>query len=111
VPLAQWAGHGNQAVNAVALSADGCYLASAGNDRRVMLWPLTAEGRLQDTNGLVIETSNQPFGAVDIVRNRDRLLITSGNNNHRVYLDSVPLNSSGALATQTKATGQSCPKP
>lgn len=39
----QWlAGEQGQAVRAVSLSNDGCYLASTGDDGRVILWPLTS---------------------------------------------------------------------
>ena len=37
-------GHNEEAVRAVALSADGCYLASGGDDGIMKLWPLEANG-------------------------------------------------------------------
>lgn len=43
--LEQWSGHGGQVVRSVSLSANGCYLASGGDDGRVVLWPLTPDGR------------------------------------------------------------------
>ena len=41
----QWYAHSERPVRSVALSADGCYLVTGGDDARVMLWALTPEGK------------------------------------------------------------------
>jgi WD40 repeat protein len=95
-PIESWPGHGGAAVNAVALSGDGCYLASAGDDGKVRLWPLTKRGtrRSEQVNGQVLSQSRQRFNSVDLIRRRDRLLIASGGDDHRVRLDSVAIDRS-----------------
>ncbi len=92
-PTENWPGHGGAAVNAVALSADGCYLASAGDDGKVRLWPLTSRGtrRSEQVNGQLLSQSSKRFNSVDLIRRRDRLLIASGGDDHRVRLDSVAI--------------------
>ncbi len=50
-PVEQWDGHNEKAVRSVALSADGCYLVSGGDDGQVMLWSLTSEGKLAEQKG------------------------------------------------------------
>ena len=51
-PVEQWDnGHNEKPVRSVALSADGCYLVSGGDDGRVMLWSLTSEGKLAEQKG------------------------------------------------------------
>ncbi|MEA5469652.1 WD40 repeat domain-containing protein [Spirulina sp. 06S082] len=43
--LDRWSdGHGDRPVRSVSLSRDGCYLASGGDDGRVVLWPLSPDG-------------------------------------------------------------------
>jgi WD40 repeat protein len=95
-PIESWPGHGGAAVNAVSLSGDGCYLASAGDDGKVRLWPLTSRGtrRSEQVNGQVLSQSSQRFNSVDLIQRRDRLLIASGGDDHRVRLDSVAIDRS-----------------
>jgi WD40 repeat protein len=95
-PIESWPGHGGAAVNALALSANGCYLASAGDDGKVRLWPLTSRGtrRSEQVNGQVLSESSQRFNSVDLIQRRDRLLIASGGDDHRVRLDSVAIDRS-----------------
>jgi WD40 repeat protein len=95
-PIESWPGHGGAAVNALALSANGCYLASAGDDGKVRLWPLTNRGtrRSEQVNGQVLSESSQRFNSVDLIQRRDRLLIASGGDDHRVRLDSVAVDRS-----------------
>jgi WD40 repeat protein len=95
-PIESWPGHGGAAVNAVSLSGDGCYLASAGDDGKVRLWPLTSRGtrRSEQVNGQVLSESSQRFNSVDLIQRRDRLFIASGGDDHRVRLDSVAIDRS-----------------
>ncbi|MBE9006152.1 hypothetical protein IQ259_14090 [Fortiea sp. LEGE XX443] len=80
-------GHGGKAVRSVALSRDGCYLVSGGDDHRVMLWPLTKEGGRALPNGREIRKERQKFNSVDIKVVKKRILIVSGNDDHKVRLD------------------------
>ncbi|MEO0868353.1 MAG: hypothetical protein AAFY17_07880 [Cyanobacteria bacterium J06642_11] len=87
-PVDQWLGHGGAAVRAVALSQDGCYLASAGDDGHVRLWPLTTSGSRnpQMLEGDILQTSKQSMNAVAIIQQRGRLQIVSGSDDSRVRL-------------------------
>ena len=93
--LDQWSdGHGISAVRAIALSANGCYLTSVGDDGKVMLWPLDPQGyRLANTrNGKQIKHLRSPLNSVDIQQVRATLRITSGGDDHkvRVYEHQLP---------------------
>ena len=80
-------------VRALAYSLDGCYLVSVGDDRRVMLWPLGSDGRRDPgwQQGQVMRTVRQPLNTVDVVLSEGQLLVSSGGNDHRVYLDARPI--------------------
>ncbi|MGP1383055.1 MAG: hypothetical protein ACTS2F_05805 [Thainema sp.] len=83
--LDSWSdGHDGQAVRSVALSDDACYLASGGEDGTVMLWSLDADGRV--LKGKRLGRSRKPINSVDIIRLPNRVLVTSGGDNHRVNL-------------------------
>lgn len=77
-------GHQGKAVQAIALSADGCYLASGGEDGRLMLWFLDSRGQI--ANGKRLGQFGQPVNAVDILRLRNTILVISGGDDHRVRL-------------------------
>lgn len=83
-----------QAVRSVAFSPDGCYLASAGDNGKAILWSLNSKGdRIGD--GQVLYQSSQPLKTIDINRDRDQILITSAGDDHQVRLHRVtkaPLN-------------------
>jgi WD40 repeat protein len=87
-----WSGHGQSPVRAVALSANGCFLVSAGEDGQVKLWPLDRQGaRLSSAlEGRVLERTNKPLNAVDVMQTRDSVWVTSGGNDGRVRLSRVP---------------------
>ncbi|AFY44273.1 hypothetical protein [Nostoc sp. PCC 7107] len=85
-------GHGGKAVRSVALSRDGCYLASGGDDNRVMLWPLTQAGRRISPVGQVIRKEKQRFNSIDVKVVKNKILIISGNDDHKVRLDIRDLN-------------------
>ncbi|HLP90633.1 MAG TPA: hypothetical protein VK184_18880 [Nostocaceae cyanobacterium] len=91
--LDQWSdGHGTKPVRSVALSSDGCYLVSGGDDNRVMLWPLTKEGKRASFTGTVVKTGRNKFNSVDIKVVKNRVLILSGDDLKRVIMDEVPAN-------------------
>ncbi|YAF95366.1 MAG: hypothetical protein AB3A66_22860 [Nodularia sp. CChRGM 3473] len=83
-------GHGGKAVRSVAISNDGCYLASGGDDNRVMLWPLTTAGGRAVPNGQVVRSAAQKFNSVDIKVVNQRVLIISANDNNHVRVDVKP---------------------
>lgn len=84
-------GHGGSPVQSVALSADGCYLTSAGNDGRIILWPLTVDGKRSPKylNGKEIKrvVQNKKFNSIDIKVVEKRILIASGNDDTRVRVE------------------------
>lgn len=100
-----WQGHEVSAVRAISFSDDGCYLASAGDDGRVKLWPMTTAAgsptRLNrfSSQGYVLRTSRRlwslrpfqpkPIETVDLVRSttgQDTLFIVSGGEDRQVRL-------------------------
>ena len=93
-----WPGHGGLPVRWLALSEDGCYLASGGDDGNVVLWSLVkangASGLRQDSSR-VLRRSREGINSVDIVRLQDRLLVASGGSDRRVQLHAVPLEEEG----------------
>jgi WD40 repeat protein len=92
-PLESWPGHGGKAVNAVSFTPDGCFLASAGSDGQVKLWPLDDNARRhpQFPEGKVLERRSQPINSVDVINPRDRILVVSGGDDHQVRLHPLSL--------------------
>jgi WD40 repeat protein len=78
--IEQWNdGHQGQPVRSIAFSEDGCYLVSGGDDGRVMLWPLNADGsRAQPQGKPLLQIKNKNFNSVDIKAVNNRLLIAAG---------------------------------
>ncbi|WP_017326238.1 hypothetical protein [Synechococcus sp. PCC 7336] len=94
----QAAAHGGQPVQSVALTADGCYLASGGLDGQVLLWPLNYDdsGNASFFTPVQIrQDANNPIASVDVFREGDRVLVLSGGENKRVQLDEHRLQSAG----------------
>lgn len=75
-------------VRSAVLSQNGCYLASAGDDGRVMLWPLENNQRSpQYKNGKSIaEYSDIRLNSIDIKAIDNYLLIATGDDINRVRL-------------------------
>jgi WD40 repeat protein len=101
----QWRdGHQNKPVRSVAFTNNGCYLASTGDDGRVMIWPLTTSGRrVEETEAgktkteIEVSRINTRLNSVDAVVNQNKLLIASDDydNQIRFYrLDENGLNPS-----------------
>ena len=90
--IQEWSrGHGGKPVRSVSLAANGKYLASAGDDGRVMLWPLSSEGRLEPkcSNGKEISKVSTKFKDVDLLLDGENVLALSGGNDSRVRLNRV----------------------
>ena len=96
-PVDQWRqGHDGKPVRSVALSEDGCYLASGGDDGQVMLWPLTAGGKrnLDFFDGQLMSRSvgRKRFNSVDVkvVQRKvvkQEVLVTSGSDDTQVRVN------------------------
>lgn len=89
VRIQQWqTGQDGQSVRSVALSADGCYLATAGDDGRVALWPMTMNGQLVNEfpHGITLNSpSSSPLKTVDIKQpTTDYILVVSDAPGYRV---------------------------
>ena len=85
--VSEWNGDG-QAVRAVALSDDGCYLASAGEDGQAKLWKLDNRGSSANQNlaGQVVMRSQKALTSVDIIRSGDVIFVASGGEDRQVQL-------------------------
>jgi WD40 repeat protein len=83
-----WLGHEGSPVRAIALSANGCFLASGGDDGRVKLWSLDGQGlrRSSELSGRVLGQTKQPLNAVDVIQTRDSVWVTSGGADKQVRL-------------------------
>ncbi|MBD1909341.1 MULTISPECIES: WD40 repeat domain-containing protein [unclassified Leptolyngbya] len=86
--LDQWRdGHSKQPVRSVALTSDGCYMASTGDDGRVMLWPLENGKRSEhERNGVRLADFPIRLNSVDITQKDNTLVITSDGDRDRVML-------------------------
>jgi WD40 repeat protein len=89
VRIQQWqTGQDGQSVRSVALSADGCYLATAGDDGRVALWLMTTNGQLVNEfpHGVTLNSpSGSPLKTVDIKQpTTDYILVVSDAPGYRV---------------------------
>ena len=90
--LDQWStGHGSKPVRSVSLSKDGCYLASAGDDKREMLWSLTSKGDRDQKflNGTLIRRVPRKVNDVAVISRETDILVVSGSDDHQVRLRSM----------------------
>jgi WD40 repeat protein len=88
-PTDRWStGHGDQPVQAVALSADGCYLATGGADGGIMLWPLTLNGSRANQEGYPVQKPKKKeiINSIDLKLVGDYILIISGSSDRQVRL-------------------------
>ncbi|MEM6432451.1 MAG: hypothetical protein AAF773_01125 [Cyanobacteria bacterium P01_D01_bin.115] len=89
---AQWpAGQQGSIIREIAFDKTGCYLASTGDDGRISVWPLTADGTLtaapRRARIAIDQFPNQPLNSIDIHRTQDNvLLIAADTPGHRVQL-------------------------
>ena len=86
-PIDRWStGHGDRPVQSVALSDNGCYLASGGADGRVMLWPLNTDGSRADIEGYQVQgpKKKEIINSVDVKQVGDYISIVSGSSDRSV---------------------------
>lgn len=76
----QWQITPNTPVRDIALSANGCYLASATDDGRITLWFLTERGRrlTKYLDGQILKQAQTRFNSVDIKIVEPYIYVTSG---------------------------------
>ncbi len=82
--ISQWHNQGvNPAIRSVALTQNACYLAGAGDDRKIRLWHLPKG--LQSAEKIVTE-EDAKINSIDIKALNNYALITSGDDNKKVRL-------------------------
>lgn len=94
----QWqAGQNGEAVRSVDLSDNGCFLASTGDDGRVMLWTLKQDGKRNRSQGIVLASfPNARLNTVDIQQiQNDTVLVASDAPNNQVRLYRKQVSSNG----------------
>jgi WD40 repeat protein len=94
--LNQWRdGHQNKPVRSVALTSNGCYLASTGDDGRIMLWPLTAKGqRIPQTPNvrpeIVVDSLKGRLNSVDVIIRQGNILVANDDYDNRIRFYRLP---------------------
>ncbi|WP_008319218.1 hypothetical protein [Leptolyngbya sp. PCC 6406] len=86
-------GHEGLPVRSIALSADGCYLVSGGEDGHVVMWPLNSEGRRRPgaQEGVRWHRGRGAATSVDIQQQARRLLVAYGTESGAVNLEARPI--------------------
>jgi WD40 repeat protein len=90
--IQEWSrGHGGKPVRSVALSANGRYLASTGDDGRIVVWPLGVEGRADPKcpTGKEIGKFSTKLKDVDLLLDGEDILIVSGADDSHVRINRV----------------------
>ena len=84
----QWSnGHQGSPVRSVSLTQEGCYLASTGDDGRVILWPLQKEGKRKLEQGKILaHYPGVKLNTVDAESREDLILVASDAKKFRVNL-------------------------
>jgi WD40 repeat protein len=91
--IEQWNnGHKLEPVRTVALSQNGCYLASTGDDGRVMLWSLNPDGTRENEKGKVVaQFPGIRLNSVDIKTFDDEIRLTFDGENHHVNIKKIKI--------------------
>lgn len=91
--LDQWNdGHKGQPVRTVAFSQNGCYLASTGDDGRVMLWSLNLNGERATEKGKVVaQFPGTRLNSVDLKTFNQEIRLTFDGKNHYVNIKKIKI--------------------
>jgi WD40 repeat protein len=103
--IEQWSdGHGGKAVRSVALSNDGCYLVSGGDDGQVKLWNLTTDGKRSSPEGKLVTyvrnsfdrflVESHKYNSVDVKVVDKHILVVAGNQDRQVSFKKLDLDPS-----------------
>jgi WD40 repeat protein len=90
--IQEWSGgHAGKPVRSVSLTANGRYLASSGDDGRVMLWPLSGEGRIDPKcpKGKEISQIATKIKDVNLLLDGEDILVVNGSDDSRVRLNRI----------------------
>ncbi|XGW00347.1 MAG: hypothetical protein ACAF41_15600 [Leptolyngbya sp. BL-A-14] len=81
----------DKAVNAVAFTADGCYLASAGESGNAILWALTEMGNRSTAKDAeqTVGHSKKRLATIDVARTKEEVFVSFGGAAHTVELHHV----------------------
>lgn len=81
-------GHEQQPIRSVALTQDGRYLATGGDDGKIMLWSLSPDQQPDKwlETSQVVAQSDTKINSVDVKAFKNYLLVTSGDDNYNVKL-------------------------
>ncbi|MEM7759847.1 MAG: WD40 repeat domain-containing protein [Cyanobacteria bacterium P01_A01_bin.40] len=79
-------GHAEQPIRAVALNANGCSLATSGDDGKLKLWSLGSNYQRQSQylDGAVVKKLNTKLNSIDIKQKDSQLQITTGGDDGKV---------------------------
>ena len=86
--IEQWQdGHDKQPIRSVAITTNGCYFASTGDDGKVMVWLLDETGkRAEQTGKILAKFNNTKLNTVDIKALKNTILVASDAKNHRIKI-------------------------
>ncbi len=89
--LEQWQVTDSQPIRSLALTDDGCYLASTGDDGKVTLWNLQRSGErsTQNLSGQVIVQLQSSLNSVDLIAIKSDLVIVTGGDDYQVRLHRI----------------------
>ncbi len=89
--LERWQTHQNQPIRSLALTDDGCYLASTGDNGQVMLWSLQRSGErsTQNLSGQEIIRLRSALNSLDLIAIKSDLVIVTGGDDYQVRLHRV----------------------
>ena len=90
--LERWQATESQPIRSLALTDDGCYLASTGDDGQVSLWSLQRSGErsTQSLGAQAIVQLRSALNSLDLMAIKSDLIIVTGGDDYQVRLHRVP---------------------